>query len=175
MGILVVLLTLFWQRKRRGTYLFCFSVFWLYLLVVIAVTIFPIPNPQIMGGPGSAAHILSRVNLVPFYYGNFYASDQKILIREIFQNILMTMPFGFGVSFIARLKARDFLWLAFAVGLSIELAQLAVSLAIGGAYRGVDINDVLLNAAGVLFGYACFRLFKMLVGSVTKHRGVPSE
>jgi glycopeptide antibiotics resistance protein len=79
------------------------------------------------------------------------------------------------VSFIARLKARDFLWLALTVGLSIELAQLAVSLVIGGAYRGVDINDVLLNAAGVLIGFACFRLFKMLVGAATKHLGVPSE
>jgi glycopeptide antibiotics resistance protein len=172
MGILVVLLTLLWQRKCRWTYLFCFSVFWLYLLSVIAVTIFPIPRPLSMGGPSSPAHILSRINLLPFYYGNFYARDQRAFTREIIQNILMTVPFGFGVSFIARLKARDFLWLAVAVGLSTELAQLAVSLVIGGAYRGVDINDVLLNAAGVLIGYACFGLFRMLVGSVTKHRGV---
>ena len=40
---------------------------------------------------------------------------------------------------------------------ALETAQLGVSLLIGAAYRSVDINDVLLNAAGVLLGYALFR------------------
>jgi glycopeptide antibiotics resistance protein len=34
--------------------------------------------------------------------------------------------------------------------------------AIGGAYRGVNINDVLLNAVGVLIGYGIFRVFTWL-------------
>jgi glycopeptide antibiotics resistance protein len=41
-----------------------------------------------------------------------------------------------------------------------------VSLGIGGAYRGVDINDVLLNAAGVLLGYAFFRTLSGLFSAL---------
>ncbi|OPZ41781.1 MAG: VanZ like family protein [Actinobacteria bacterium ADurb.BinA094] len=38
--------------------------------------------------------------------------------------------------------------------LGIELAQLAVSLALGYPYRVTEIDDVLLNFVGVLLGFA---------------------
>ena len=44
--------------------------------------------------------------------------------------------------------------------LAIELSQLAVSLAVGYWHRMTDVDDVLLNAAGVLLGigvYAALR------------------
>jgi glycopeptide antibiotics resistance protein len=82
-----------------------------------------------------------------------------ICVREILGNILLTVPFGFGIRFIARLKARDFLWLAPAVGLAIEGIQLGLSLALRSAFRAVDINDVLLNALGVGLGYGFFQIF----------------
>lgn len=46
--------------------------------------------------------------------------------------------------------------LAFSV--AIELAQLAVSVGLGYAYRVSDIDDVILNVAGVLLGYTAYRL-----------------
>lgn len=36
-----------------------------------------------------------------------------------------------------------------------------VSLAIGGAYRTVDISDVLLNMVGVWLGYGLFKRFAL--------------
>jgi glycopeptide antibiotics resistance protein len=42
------------------------------------------------------------------------------------------------------------------VGLGIEASQLAISLLLGVCYRSVDINDVLLNACGVLVGYMLY-------------------
>jgi glycopeptide antibiotics resistance protein len=51
---------------------------------------------------------------------------------------------------------------ALAVGLSTEGIQLLISLAFQSAFRSVDINDTLLNAFGVLVGYAVFLMFAWL-------------
>lgn len=72
---------------------------------------------------------------------------------------MLTIPFGFGLPFIVRIRGWHYLWLAFAVGLTIELSQLVMSLIVGFGYRAVDITDVLTNAAGVLIGYVFFCVF----------------
>ena len=97
------------------------------------------------------------MNLVPFSFG---ACDPLILcLRNIYENILLTIPFGFGISFISKIKPSNIYWLALAVGLVLEIIQLVISLIVHSAFRVVDINDVLLNAIGVLIGYGLFRIF----------------
>lgn len=136
---LAVLLSILWYQKRSLAYLSFFSAFWLYLLILISVTLFPIP---LDGGyrfdnlRELIAHMqrAQGINLIPLYFGTCWELPRPCAIG-IYQNILMTVPFGFGVSFIARLKTRDFLWLAITVGLVIETAQFALNLAMGGACR----------------------------------------
>ncbi|MCX6060130.1 MAG: VanZ family protein [Chloroflexi bacterium] len=158
------------SRKHSPSYLFFFSAFYVYLLILVSVTIFPIPLPDagIFLTKQEITFVLSHINFVPFKYLSDPYVDPHIIFREIFQNILLTIPFGFGVSFIAQFKARDFLWLAIVVGLTIEIAQLVISLGVG-VYRTVDITDVLLNATGVLLGYGIFRIFACLYLKIT-HR-----
>jgi glycopeptide antibiotics resistance protein len=152
-------------HRRAGFWsLLCSGLFGVYLLTLIGVTLFPIP---VLDDPAArltwqrVAFTLSHVNLVPFYYGTNVLPG--FLVPEMLQNILLTVPFGFGVSFVARLKARDMLWLGPAVGLAIELAQLLISFWVGGPYRSTDINDILLNAAGVWIGYGLFSLIARLI------------
>jgi glycopeptide antibiotics resistance protein len=76
----------------------------------------------------------------------------------IFNNILLTIPLGFGLNFLCRLRMKDILCIS-AVGLGIELLQLALTLLLRYPYRVVDINDVWLNAMGVLIGYGLFQAF----------------
>jgi glycopeptide antibiotics resistance protein len=169
--ILVVLLTILWHHGRSRVYLFFFSVFWIYILLVAGATIFPIPLPGSMDGllaKQQITYTLSYVNFVPFKYLNF--PNTRIIFLEILQNILLTIPFGFGISFVARLRAKDFIWLAIALGFGIELTQLVISLVIG-PYRTVDITDVILNALGVLLGYCLFRVFAWLYLKITKRLG----
>jgi glycopeptide antibiotics resistance protein len=162
--LLAALLIVRWRKKRNVWYLVCFGLFGAYLLLVVGATLFPLPPPNntvdILSWR-TVAFTLSHVNLIPFYYGTNVTSN--FLFPEIVQNILMTLPFGFGVSFVARLKPRNLLWLGPVVGLAIELAQLMISFGVGGPYRSVDINDVLLNAIGVWIGYGLFRIFAWLV------------
>jgi glycopeptide antibiotics resistance protein len=156
-AVLLVVLLVLYRRKRSFSFLFCFAIFWLYLLGVLKMAIFPIHIP--IPGQLNQEPFSPRMNLVPFY---FRCWPLAMCLREILGNIFLTMPFGFIICFLLRLKARDFLWVAPAVGLTLEGTQLALSLLLRSAFRAVDINDVLLNALGVGLGYAFFRLFAWL-------------
>ncbi|MFH1909397.1 MAG: hypothetical protein ABIL11_18790 [Chloroflexota bacterium] len=105
-GILVVLLTILWRRKRSLYNLFFFSVFWVYLLFVVKEVVFPFYVPE------NYVDMTFRpsVNIIPLYFGR--CEMPSLCVTQIVQNILLTVPFGFGVSFIIRFKARGFLWLA---------------------------------------------------------------
>ena len=161
-GILLILLIVLWRRKRDGSYLFCFSIFWMYLLILIGLTVFPIPILTDFKGSmwrQSTTFILTGINLIPFHFGGLFSLHPNVIFREIVGNILLTVPFGFGVIFITPLKVKNIPWLAFTVGLVIETTQLLISIGLGVSYQGIDINDVILNAFGVVIGYGLFRIF----------------
>jgi glycopeptide antibiotics resistance protein len=173
-GMAILTVLLFVLRRRGIFYLLFFSIFWVYLLVLVSVTVFPIPLG--MGGGFKFETIWAQIvsmfkfsglNLIPLYFGNCWDLPRACAIG-IYENILMTVPFGFGINFIARLRKRDFIWLAFAVGLVIEATQFALDLLLGGVYRTVDVNDVLFNALGVWIGVGLFFGFARLFMAITK-------
>jgi glycopeptide antibiotics resistance protein len=160
LGTLLVLLFHLRWRKKSISYIFFFSFFWMYMLMVAGMTLFPIPLD--IGVRTPLQGILGRMNLRPLYFGGLFSLHTHVILQQIIGNILLTIPFGFGINFLMRIKARHFPWVAVGTGMAIEISQLAVSLGIGAAYRGVDINDVLLNAVGALIGYVLFRAFGFL-------------
>ena len=162
LGLLAVILPVTWLWKRSAAFLLFFGLFWLYVMLLVGVTIFPLPIPLDMGGTiprQPLAEILRRINLIPFHRTGLWTFNLRYISFDLIGNIILTIPFGFGLRFIARIRGPHFLWLAFAMGLTIEFSQLVMSLIVGFGYRGVDITDVLTNAAGVLIGYVFFRFF----------------
>ena len=163
---LVFSLVVLWLRKSSFCHLLFVFLFGLYLLDAIRLTVFPIPLPEGLGGIGSRSpiiEIVSRVNLIPLNFGGLFSSSPGVIYENLVGNLLLTLPFGFGIHFIAGTKTRigvkPFLWLAILPGMAVEITQLAVSLLVGASYRGVDINDVLLNIVGAWIGYALFQIF----------------
>jgi len=130
---------------------------------VVSVVVFPfpidIPNPNFK----------PSINLIPFYFGSCFDYLPALCLRNIYENILLTIPFGFGISFVMQFKPKNIIWLALAVGFAFELTQLIISLLFRTAFRSVDINDLILNAIGVLLGYGIFKIFGWLYLFVT-HR-----
>jgi len=156
--VLAILLIRMRLRKLNVFYLFVFLVFSIYILFVIDITIFPIHITD--HNHGEFFHPYAGINLVPFYFGR--AAIPSAIKYQIVANVLLTIPFGFGLNFVSKVKARTFLWLPIAVGLGIELGQFMISLILGYLYRVVDINDVILNALGVIIGYGMFRIFRWM-------------
>lgn len=155
--ILVLLVGVMWRRKHALAYLFCFFVFGVYVLFAVDRVFFPIRIGELyVAARVTPEQFLWAINLIPFKFD--FSELPNIVLRQIFQNILLTVPFGFGINFVASVRGRRILWLALAVGLGIEAVQLVIGLVIGYPYRIIDINDVLLNGLGVLIGYGIFQV-----------------
>lgn len=153
--VLIVCLVFLWCRKHSRFYLFCFLIFGIYLLFALDKVFFPIRVNSDYIEVISPAQFMRSINLIPF---NFNLNElANIVILQIFQNILLTVPFGFGVNFIVPVKAKHMLWLALAVGVGSETGQLIIGLLLRYPYRIIDVNDAMLNALGVLIGYGIFK------------------
>lgn len=156
-AILAVILVFLWKQKRDLWYLLFFAAFGIHLLFVLSGVIFPI-------APLSGEHAETfkpHLNLIPFYFGECDIMP-VLCVGGVIENILLTIPFGFGISFIARLRTKDFLWLAPLVGIVFETIQLIFSFMFRSTLRATDINDVIINAVGVWLGYGIFRMFGRL-------------
>ncbi len=151
-------------RRASKKTIFFSAVFGIYLLIVVRLVLFPIYTAYVKLPITIylVRRILAQVDLRLFQMGGQF--NEAHLIDNVYLhalgNLLLTVPFGFLINFIARLRTKDFIWLSIVVGVSTELSQLLVSIYIArAAYRSVDINDALLNILGVWLGYGLYRLF----------------
>ena len=158
--ILLLLVALFFlsRNHRHPVYLVFFTFLGLYFILVLAVTLFPIP---VLPAPQSLAawyrqlkFTLVSINFNPLH--SLQSVNFKTIRLDIILNMLMTVPIGFGFPFIARMRIRNVIRLSL-IGLLIEATQLIISIWVG-PYRSVDLTDVLTNGAGVWLGFGLFRL-----------------
>lgn len=147
--ILIFLCTYLKYKKNKGKiYLFFFSIFFVYLLYVTKYTIFPIffyddqpPQP-----------VSDYVNLIPF--------KLDLLSEQVLLNILLSIPFGFGIPFLTKInRMKKLLTFSVLFGTIIEMIQFLLIISPAFTYRIVDVNDILLNMIGVLIGFTLFKIF----------------
>jgi len=125
---------------------------------------FPIPLDEHLNDPFNLSP-WARTNFIPFYCaGN---PSVREINETLAYNILLTLPFGFGINFIANIKTKKVFFLCVTVGVGTELVQLIISVLISYPYRVIDITDTITNAQGVLLGYLIFRLFGFITIKVT--------
>ena len=132
---------------------FLISVF--YLLLAIDKAFFPIYITGDYADTMRQMRSALTVNIVPF---NFDFSDEMpgLVWQQLFENILLTEPFGSGISFVVPVKPGQVKWLVLGTGLGIEGIQLVISLLLQYSYKVIDITDMILNGFGVFIGYAIF-------------------
>ncbi len=165
--VLALVLIGVWLKNKDPFQVFFVFVFGVYIINVVSVVVFPFPVGY------DTSNFKPNINLIPFNFGHCDPRALELCIREIYQNILLAIPFGFGVNFIARIKPKNILWLASGVGFAFEFVQLAISLIVRSPFRAVDINDLILNAIGVLIGYGIFRIFGVMYLHVVQR--LPSQ
>lgn len=157
--ILALILAMMTARKSSLAYRFLFFIFWLYLMMVAALTIFPLYLPLEGESRRSVGEIMARVNLVPFH--QMPGGRLPFRLRgEMVANILMTIPFGLLFPLLARVKPWLFPFFALGLGVAIESIQLAMNLYSGNAFRVTDINDVIFNFTGAMIGYGIYLILR---------------
>ncbi len=137
-------------------------VFYSYLAGLLSQTILPIINMGIVDGRmfiDVSAYGNGRINIVPFrtiveyiegVNGTGSIDSTAISRINLVANIGLFIPFGFLFPICVRKINDKYTVLAGAIlSLTIEVIQIFVK-------RGTDIDDVMLNTAGVLIGWGMF-------------------
>ena len=154
--ILAILIVILKKKfNKSNMYLFFFSIFFLYILNVIKYTIFPIEiGTPFVADLREKLTIFSRTNIIPFKYQN---------IEQTFYNILLTIPFGFGLPYLKKLNYKPILLWALTFSFLIESTQFIIALLIGYPYRITDVNDIIANTFGAIVGFIIFKIFSKII------------
>lgn len=135
-------------KKRNRAYYFFALVFCVYLNGVIEKAFFPIFTD-------GARHYVTFLD--------FINMDVTILPQytpyQIIGNVLLTLPVGILLPFVIDCRAGARIGYSVLFSVSIELIQLLMILSLHLIDVTVDINDIILNVAGCLFGNAVFAIF----------------
>nr|WP_269327275.1 VanZ family protein [Kineosporia mesophila] len=156
--LLLTVLTVLVLKRRRGSggrRLLAVGLFGGYLTVLTLIILCPLPGsppePAFVGdAPTPVLQISTELDLRGLLSGGL--NDQNL------QNLLLTVPFGFGLPFLVR---RGALWLTAAcllLGAGLEGSQAVACWAAGWAYRSIDVNDLISNDLGALLGLLLFAL-----------------
>ena len=158
----VLLFGLVWLRivtllrlKKSGAYLIFLTIFYVYIVKVLDYTLFQfqslvllkhfmpdlILNGQTVG---------KDMNLIPF----ITLTPQDL--KTSFLNILLLIPFGFGLPFITNYRMKKIVVIGALFSIVIELMQLITGFMAKITFRIADINDVIFNTVGVAIGYILF-------------------
>jgi len=148
------------QRPSRWTVVALVGV--AHLAILANVAFFPIPvDPELARGAAGRPFPWDSLNLVPLAtIGPALSRGASGELRIAVLNVFVLFPAGVYLPILfPRLRTpRSLVVTAVVGGASVELVQLAISLALGFLYRTVDIDDVILNTAGLGLGLLAGRL-----------------
>lgn len=140
------------RRHWSSGHLLALAIFATYLIGVATLTLLPVRFDYALEGRVAPWSVLGGfVNLTPGGYG--MPGDQVVA------NVLLGVPFGFGLPFVWLLSAPRVIALGLLLSLGIESLQLLADLTgLAAPARSVDINDVILNTLGVVLGVLAFTM-----------------
>lgn len=148
------------------------AVFSVYLVGVAHFVLLPLRLDSMAAEQVGPIDLGRLIELRPF----FLSGTEVMPTSQALLNILLTVPFGFGLPFVVGLRGRDILAVGILFSIGIELAQLMVdALYLALPTWSVDINDVLLNSLGIALGYGVFwatsALYAATIGRLPVRRG----
>lgn len=146
-------------KKRKGlVYLLFFTIFYIYFCEVLNVTLIEFQSllllryfvPDLMLRGVSAGRSLNLIPLVTLRLADVHTS---------LLNVLMMMPFGFGLPFITDFRFKKTVIAGMLVSIAIEFLQFVTGFLSNTTFRIADINDVIFNTLGVAIGFILFVQF----------------
>lgn len=163
LGVLLVVHGWLTGAARRAILSRLFGVF--YGALVISMTLLPVEIGPAGSGVGLDPYWRNSINPVPFKTIELYlASDLgRIAWANLLGNLFLLVPLG-ALGPVAWRKLdgwKRILAAGLAISLAIEGLQFAKWFVdVLGQTRSVDIDDIILNVAGALLGYALYRLVR---------------
>lgn len=132
-----------------------------HLTAVVAVAFFPFPIQAELIQENRQFQ-LAHNNLVPLssLIHALVTGTTPSVIDQSVGNLVMLMPVGVYLPLLVRpaRRATTMVLVGLALSLAIEFGQLVISTVLGYTYKIADIDDVILNTAGVAIGYGSYWL-----------------
>ena len=98
--------------------------------------------------------IATENNFIPFKEILRYQINSRLFIKNVVGNMLMFFPFGFFISYYLNVEKADLtIMLTLIASIAIEIVQSLIG-------RVFDIDDIILNLLGGVFGYLIYILLK---------------
>ena len=160
--IIIPLIIWMIKKEEKISQILLYSIFIIYIFGAIAQVCLPINfngmpvSENIKNFPYS-----EFIYITPFKqeYFDIHQTDAVLrLVKSYLLNILLTIPFGILFPLIKKIDTRSMMFIAVFVGLLAETFQLATGLLFGIQFRITHIDDVMMNALGVMIGYAIFKI-----------------
>lgn len=156
------------KKKKSLVYLIFFTFFFVYIVKVLEFTQFPVFfTPDMRDIYGQT--VWKTMNFIPFFTLEYRDLQTSLL------NVLLTLPFGFGLPFITNLRFTRVVFIGVIFSVALEVLQLATALGAEFTFRVVDINDVMFNALGIIIGYIFFLGFVRGYHHILSKWGIPEN
>jgi glycopeptide antibiotics resistance protein len=156
------------KKKKSFVYLIFFTIFYVYIFKVLDYTLFQFqsllllkyfnPNLILNGQP-----VGKDINLIPLMTLTPQDLETSLL------NILLLMPFGFGLPFITKFCMKKIVVIGAFFSIVIEFLQLITGFMAKITFRIADINDVIFNTIGAAIGYSLFVGFVRIYRRISHH------
>lgn len=143
-----------WKNRGKDVLLIN-TVMYLYLSMVLAVTLMPV----ISSLPFIFNHAYVPINLVPF---TDVALSRGDFIRQVVLNVIMTVPFGILLPLTEKEpKILKTILLTFLLSFAIEILQPLIN-----DFRRGDVTDLITNVTGGIIGYMIYLIFRPLTSKI---------
>ena len=141
----------------------CFREITLFVFVIFSVGLASqtvIPKLEMsVNGFNIIQNGVHETNLIPFkvlletYQEAFVNGRINYFLINFLGNIVLFIPFGLLIPLLWRISASKTILIGFCSSLFIETCQMFLA-------RGTDIDDLMLNTAGVVLGVLVFKLLQ---------------
>jgi len=145
------------------------AVFGVYAYKVVDVTLLQFQSLLLLQHLVPGLHLNglaagTSVNLLPL------VTLTKRDVTTSLLNVLMMMPFGFGLPFVSRVRFPRVIVAAAVVSLAIETLQWVTGVLSNTTFRVADVNDIVFNTGGAAIGYVLFVGFVRLLRAARRDR-----
>ncbi|MHB1476398.1 MAG: VanZ family protein [Coriobacteriia bacterium] len=165
LGVIFVVHGWLTGARRRTIISRLFGV--VYASWVVSMTLLPFALGPLGSGAGLDQYWRNSVNLVPGETIELYLTSNLggVALQNLLGNLLLLVPLG-ALGPLAWRKLDQWeriIGAGLSISVSIEILQFAKRFFdMTGMTRSVDIDDVLLNTAGVAIGYAAYRIIRAM-------------
>jgi glycopeptide antibiotics resistance protein len=164
--IYIILLLWFIFKRFHFKKIFIISIFYFYLISLLAVTLFPIPIQWLQDiwiyYEWNKNNFLPLSSIGNILWNEYLSLFQKM--KQVLWNIIIFIPLWFFIPFFWKSKNsfQKIIYIGVLCSISIELLQYFIWFSIGIHYKITDVDDIILNTIGFiiwlyLYKYADFK------------------